>query len=249
MSALTGPRDAWQRDGANVRVPMAAVQCWQGGAAAIVSGTGNATPLVPATATNVFIGVFGESYNNSAGAAAAYSPMILRQGIVYFNQSGTTFTEAHLKLPVYFSDDNTVTLTAGTTYAGTVEDVDASGQIGVDITKAVQSINPSSGFNLVPLSGSADAINPHVESNYVITKAGVDAMTLAAPTATIDDGKVIQIDSTTANAHTLTATGLLNTGAAAVNVATFAAHAGASVRLRAYQGAWYVEAQIGITFS
>jgi hypothetical protein len=93
------------------------------------------------------------------------------------------------------------------------------------------------------------AINPNLAANYVITKAGVLADTLAAPTATTDDGKVILITSNTANAHTLTATGLLQTGSASVNVATFAANAGAGLTLMAYQGKWNVLGSVGITFS
>lgn len=88
---------------------------------------------------------------------------------------------------------------------------------------------------------SADgAVLPKVAATYVITKAGVAVLTLAAPTATTDDGKVITITSNTANAHTLTATGLFQTGTATVNLATFAAFAGASITLMAYQAKWNV---------
>lgn len=93
------------------------------------------------------------------------------------------------------------------------------------------------------------AIPPHTAHTYVITKAGVLADTLAAPTATTDDGLEITIVNTTANAHTLTATGLLKTGSAAVNVATFNPFAGASLTLMAYQALWYVIAANGISFS
>lgn len=84
------------------------------------------------------------------------------------------------------------------------------------------------------------AVLPRVAQTYVITKAGVAVLTLAAPTATVDDSKVIVITSNTANAHTLTATGLFQTGTATVNLATFAAFAGASITLMAYQGKWNV---------
>lgn len=88
---------------------------------------------------------------------------------------------------------------------------------------------------------SADgAVLPHVANKYVITKAGVALLTLAAPTATVDDGIIITISSTTANAHTLTATGLFQTGTATVNLATFAAFAGASITLMAYNAKWIV---------
>lgn len=93
------------------------------------------------------------------------------------------------------------------------------------------------------------AINPNTAANYVITKAGVLADTLAAPTAGTDDGKVIIITSNTANAHTLTATGLFQCGTASVNLATFAANAGAGLTIMAYQGKWNVLGSVGITFS
>lgn len=93
------------------------------------------------------------------------------------------------------------------------------------------------------------AISVRPSASYVITKAGVLADTLAAPTATTDDGVTITVTSNTAFAHTITATGLLNTGSAAVNVATFAAFAGAGVTLQAYQGKWNVLAATGINFS
>jgi hypothetical protein len=93
------------------------------------------------------------------------------------------------------------------------------------------------------------AIPPHVPHTYAITKAGVLADTLAAPTAGTDDGIQITITSDTANAHTLTATGLLDTGTASVNVATFAAQKGAGLTLMAYNARWKVLSSVGITFS
>jgi hypothetical protein len=93
------------------------------------------------------------------------------------------------------------------------------------------------------------AIDPHTSQTYVITKAGVLADTLAAPTAGTDDGTVIVVTSNTANAHTITATGLFQCGTAAVNLATFAAEPGAGLTLMAYQGKWNVTSAVGITFS
>jgi len=97
------------------------------------------------------------------------------------------------------------------------------------------------------------AIPPHLASSYLVTKGSASALTLAAPTAgapgTGDDGNVISIYSTTAFAHVLTATGLLQTGSANVNVATFAAFAGAGLTLKAYNGKWIVTASTGITFT
>lgn len=100
-------------------------------------------------------------------------------------------------------------------------------------------------FNVVSASG---ALPTNLPGRYIITKAGVAALTLAAP-AKSDDGMRLEIISTTANAHTITATGLFADGAAHVNVATFAAQIGASIRLMAYQGKWYVLSIQGVTMS
>jgi hypothetical protein len=97
---------------------------------------------------------------------------------------------------------------------------------------------------IVSLSGSADAINPHTSATYMVTTAGVDAMTIAAPTVTTDDGVTIKITTNTAAAHTLTGTGgILRTGTAAVTHANFASFAGSSIQIMAWQGHWYVMAQ------
>ena len=100
-------------------------------------------------------------------------------------------------------------------------------------------------FNLVKLPASA-AIPANQSRDYVITKAAVAALTLAAPS---QDGLNISVVSSTAFAHTITATGLLQTGSASVNVATFAASAGAGVSLQSFGGKWMVRSEVGITFS
>jgi hypothetical protein len=112
----------------------------------------------------------------------------------------------------------------------------------------IYQIGPSGNYLVAALTASgAIPVRPSVD--YVITKAGVAALTLAAPTATVDDGTELVITSNTANAHTVTATGLLQTGTASVNTATFAAFAGAGLTLMAYQGKWNVTAAVAITFS
>lgn len=93
------------------------------------------------------------------------------------------------------------------------------------------------------------AIDPHTANRYMITKGGVAALTLAAPTAGADDGLEIEIVSATANAHTVTATGLFVDGAAHVNLATWSANAGGTLRLRAYNGKWYVTTALNVTLS
>lgn len=100
----------------------------------------------------------------------------------------------------------------------------------------------------VPITASG-AIDPHTPQKYIITKAGVAALTLAAPTAGSDDGVLIQIASETAFAHTVTATGLFQDGSGSVNLATFGAHAGAVLLLEAYNGLWQVHEELSVTMS
>ena len=97
------------------------------------------------------------------------------------------------------------------------------------------SVNPTFRGTTEPplLLAASGAINPHQSATYVITLGSAAALTLAAPTAGTDDGVQITITSNTAYAHTLTATGLLQTGTATVNLATLAAFAGASISLYA----------------
>jgi hypothetical protein len=247
MSTATGPLTTKHRDGQILPIALAAsVTVYKGAAAAVVLGTGYGTPLVPTTVLHQFVGVWGETITSSSTAGATFT-QILRRGCFSFS-NGNSLTAANIGEPAYFSDDNTVTNVEGTTYAGVICAVDAAGNVWVDIEQAVRT-SPESGRNIVLLSGSADAISPHEDATYVITSTGVDATTLAAPTAGTDDGVKITVISGSAHAHTLTSTGNLNTGSSSVNTATFAAHPGASLILVAYNGGWYTEAQIQITFS
>jgi hypothetical protein len=102
------------------------------------------------------------------------------------------------------------------------------------------------------LFGSADVINPHVSACYLIERAGVDAMTLGAPTAGADDNLSLTFISDTANAHTLTCPStIIATGSSVLRtVATFAAFRGATLSLRAFNGLWYVVGNNGpVTFA
>ena len=78
---------------------------------------------------------------------------------------------------------------------------------------------------------------------------GVVEATLAAPTATTDDGKILYIVSTTAKAHTITATTVGFNAAETDNVATLGAAIGNGLVVVAYQGAWYVLANTNATIA
>jgi len=83
-----------------------------------------------------------------------------------------------------------------------------------------------------------------------LTKAGVNAMTLAAPTVA-QEGLILTVISQTANAHTITATGLLDDGVTggSKTTATFAAFAGAAVTLMASNLKWAVVSLKAVTIS
>ena len=168
--------------------------------------------------------------------------------------------------PTRFRGPTVVTLRGAGSLGHDAQTVGAGGDVGLDIqiptsqtanafqiTKpdgtVIYAIGPN-GAAKIPLTLAASGAVPvRPGADYVITKAGVAALTLAAPTAGTDDGVTISIISSTLFAHTLTATGLLSTGTASVNLATFAAFAGAGLTLKAYQGLWLVTSSVGITFS
>ncbi len=92
--------------------------------------------------------------------------------------------------------------------------------------------------------------------NYaLITKAGVIALTLAAPTAGVQDGMRITIKAYNgANADTLVATSLIQTGGGSspYTTATFGvttAFVGATLTLEAYQGFWFVVSSSNVAFT
>jgi hypothetical protein len=87
-------------------------------------------------------------------------------------------------------------------------------------------------------------------STVLLTGTGVQAMTLAAPSAA-QAGTRIFVTSTSAHAHTITATSLINDGATGVphTTATFAAFAGAGIEFEAYNGLWQVVSNNNVTVS
>lgn len=86
---------------------------------------------------------------------------------------------------------------------------------------------------------SADgAITSVAGGQVIITKAGVCALTLAAPYAS---GARLVILSTTANAHTVTVASGIGGAGDGANVGTFGGAAGDGVTLISYNGYWWVE--------
>ena len=115
---------------------------------------------------------------------------------------------------------------------------------------SIAALAPSGGsasslqLTVTPINTAAFAIPAHTAATYIVLTAGVNSMTLAAPTVTTDDGKIIQVTLGTSAAHTITfASGTLRCGTASVTTINFSSFYGSSVELMAYQGLWYVMAQ------
>lgn len=116
-------------------------------------------------------------------------------------------------------------------------DLDVSGDLAVtgtitgDVVGGIQE-------PVVAVTADGAIAVPSVNTQYFITKAGVAAMTLVAPTATTHDGITLTFIATTANAHTLDlATAGINDGSA--DIGTFGGAKGDGVKIVAYQGQWY----------
>lgn len=94
---------------------------------------------------------------------------------------------------------------------------------------------------------AADGALPTGSATVILTKAGVSAMTLAAPSA---DGVVLTVFSYSDNAHTITTVDLIHDGTTGTHdLATFAAFKGASLTLVGYDGKWLVKSNVAVTIT
>lgn len=89
-----------------------------------------------------------------------------------------------------------------------------------------------------PTTSTTGAILP--TSGFVVLSGATTARTLAAPT---EDGQVLEITSATATVFVITATSLIQdgvTGGAKTTMTFTGGFVGSSIKLRAYNGTWYV---------
>jgi hypothetical protein len=105
-----------------------------------------------------------------------------------------------------------------------------------------------SGQTIVTASVDGALSIPTQNTLVLVQKAGVCAMTLAAPT-TAQDGVVLTILSATANAHTVTYTAGFYGDTTSSDVATFAAKVGASMTIQAQAGKWGVVSLANVTLA
>lgn len=144
----------------------------------------------------------------------------------------------------------TNTLTVGTVVAALTGAV--TGNVTGDVTGAVTGNvtgdltgNVTGNVTGTLIGGQQDDVNVYASDGAIsvapqtalLTKAGVGAYTLAAPTATTHDGYVVKITSSTANAHVVTfPSGKINGGS--LVTATFGGAIGDAITIVAYNGVW-----------
>jgi hypothetical protein len=150
-------------------------------------------------------------------------------------------TDDQIDIEINGADDfrftaNTFTALAGSGFAtDTITETTVGAGITADSVLLKDGVVKS-----VPVTVTADGAIavPPGDTTYFITKAGVAAMTIVAPTATTHDGIRLTFISTTAQAHTLDmASSGINGGSA--DIGTFGGAAGDGVTIVAYQGHWY----------
>jgi hypothetical protein len=149
MTNLTSDRDTefvdeLHRD----EVPVAAGAKIFNGAAVALNAAGFAVSAGPGV--KHFRGIVAESVDNSSGENGDEVVDVITPEAAYFD--GTGFTQADVGGTVYFSDDHTVTKTAGTnTYAGRIRSVDPAG-ILVDLRGAY--VEPAMPVTSAPTTGA-----------------------------------------------------------------------------------------------
>ena len=87
--------------------------------------------------------------------------------------------------------------------------------------------------------------------NYIITKAGVAALTIANPTSGDHDGVELTFISATASAHTIdnSAGAGFNNQGSAKDIGTFGGAIGDKLVIVAYNGKWYVKDNLNVTLA
>lgn len=158
------------------------------------------------------------------------------------------FTSSVVGSPITASGTLADTITLATQTANTVFAGASSGGAAQPSFRALVAADiPAQNlqFTVTTLTGSTDALT--FPSDNYITTAGVDATTLATPTAGTDDGKILRVTDVGGHAHTITTAA--NKIVPSHHLATFNGTAGSWVELEAYQGLWYPRASSGVAIT
>lgn len=183
----------------------------------------------------------GDSTNNAVSEIAATETLVVGPFTQPYNYEILS-TAGQLAYTITIADATATS--AG--LAGALSDETGTGA-------AVFGTAPTLAGPLITQPQTAAAVNGAVAvspGTVVFTKAGVAAMTLAAPTAA-QAGTRMTFVAGTANAHTITATGLIDDGitGGSKDLATFEAFVGASLTLEAYNLKWVVVSLNAVTIT
>ena len=226
MALLTAPFDIGIKVGDEVRMQMAAVKIYQGGAVGVISGVGYATPLLIATAGMDYKGIAEETVDNSAGSAGDKWIRVRITGLAAFNLSGLTV--ANVGAPVYFvagSVDNTVAAAITAVCAGELKYIDSAGLAWVEIRNATTNTNAPAwcpAVATVAAAGTTYATGGALVAGLTVVTAADGTKGVALP-ATPAPGTMVIVKNTVANQ----VLPIYPDGAAGINA--IAAHAAISI--------------------
>jgi hypothetical protein len=193
MTALAADAKREKR-GALIRTleVVAATDICYAGAAAVSNAAGYAAPAT-ATAFDRFLGVFSEQCDNSGGSAGDLKAKIDQYACMRWTGSG--FSQASVGDDVWFSDDQTITLTAGNCYAGTVVEYISTTEVWVNHMPAYNAASA------VIMNCTAQAVSMTVTALPANARGVRFAFTCATPAMT-DGYGAVEIDLTVSGVAT-----------------------------------------------
>ncbi|HYC54519.1 MAG TPA: hypothetical protein VEL28_06255 [Candidatus Binatia bacterium] len=171
--------------------------------------------------------------------------------------SGWMQIDGEYSIPVQIVDATTIKVRSRGTFGGSAQPHNAGAPVSFGLpedlvapapTLTAQRDEGQDNIQSYSVNGAVDLgriRSPHTD--ILLTKAGVLALTLAAPSAAID-GYTISFIARTANAHTLTYSAGFSGGTTSNDVATFGGAVGDSLTVKAINGTWAPIATNGVTF-
>lgn len=118
--------------------------------------------------------------------------------------------------------------------------VTPNGLGGTGSSGATLSVGGNTASQIQVISATGAGVISIKSGTVFLTATGAATVTLAAPTAGTDDGCRLMIESTTAQAHTVTNTSPgFNNGSTASDVATFGTAIANGFEVVAYNGVWW----------
>lgn len=118
--------------------------------------------------------------------------------------------------------------------------VTPNGFAGTGVSGATLPISGNVASQIQVISATGAGVISIKSGTVLLTATGAATVTLAAPTAGTDDGCRLMVESTTAQAHTVTNTSPgFNNGSTASDVATFGTAIGNGFEVVAYNGVWW----------